>query len=108
MLASCVLEEDYVENDDDGTIDGIEGKAARITVTALDENAPARMRQLSVETAKRGSGGAGSSNLETIKECVDCSQLKTDALKLDTNFLKVEASAMMTGAMAGVIWLTFG
>ena len=107
-LASCVLEEDYKEEDDEDASQRLGGSSAQITVTALDHRVPVKMRQLGIEAAKRGNRNAGSSSMETIKECVDCFQLTTDALAPDTDTLKIEASVMTAGALTGVIWMTFG
>ena len=105
-LASCVLEEDYNHNEDEDIEEELEGRGAQITVTALDGRAPMRMRNLEIEAARRGNRYGGSGRLETIRECGDCFQLKTKALAAGTTHLKMEATAMTAGAMAGILWVT--
>ena len=103
QLASCVLEDDFEENDDDEFEEEIlrTGHTARVTVTSLDGRAPVRMRKLDIAAARRGGPNRGTWQ----KACVGCFALEMDSLAPNTDSLKVEASLMTVGAMAGILWV---
>ena len=106
MLASCVRDENYQYVEDDDDVEALAGQRAQITITALDESVPERMQQLGIGAAGRPDRYGGSGELGTIKECVQCSELMTDTFAPDTQSLKIEASVMTAGAMAGIFWIT--
>ena len=52
-----------------------------------------------------GQGDAAGGQTQ-IKKCRDCNEIQTDVLAPGTDSLKVEATLLTAGAMAGVLWLT--
>lgn len=49
---------------------------------------------------------AGNTNVQN-KTCVDCVDMSTDRFGPKTDSLKVQATLLTTGAMAGILWLGF-
>ena len=101
-LASCVTEEDFV--DDEDITEDLGGLNARVTVTALDAREPVRMRNLEIKAA-RGRGSSSRAGSSSRQHCGQCSDLSAGPLAADVDSLKVEASLMTAGAMAGVIFI---
>ena len=110
-IASCVhtsLFDDYMI-DKDGQIKGmLSGKifdveTAYAVVSKMDKSTPMGVDSLRIgawmESSVLAKGSVQS------KKCRNCVELETDKLRPDTDSLKVEATLLSTGAVAGILWL---
>ncbi len=100
-LASCVTEEDFVEDENEDLDLG--GLNAKITVTNLGSRRPVTMRKMEIKAA--GPDSSASSSRTNHKTCGSCSDLAAGPLTPDVESLKVEASLMTAGAVAGILWI---
>ena len=114
QIASCVhnsLFDDYMM-DKDGMIKGMlhgtlfDVQKAYAVISNEEKSAAIPSKKLDIgawnSAARRGKGTV------QRKSCMNCLDLETDLLRPNTDSLRVEATLMSTGAVAGILWLAMG
>lgn len=111
QIASCVytgLFDDFLI-DKDGNIKGMmhgevfDVAKAHAILSKSDKKTLIETESMSVEAW--GDSVALAKGAVQTKTCRHCADLETDVLPLNTDSLRVEATLMSTGAIAGIIWL---
>ena len=106
VIASCMKMDDFTEDDnnsrEDGQIEWLTGRSARVVITAPDGATPLTMSGMEVDSGRRSGGNVRK------KTCTNCFELKTGMFEEGTNSLKLEASVVNTAAAAaavGIAWV---
>lgn len=77
----------------------LEKKRVQMVVSKTDGSTPLEVDTFDVQALD------AMGNTVQSKKCRDCKQLKSDPLEPQTDGLKVEATLLTTGAVAGILWL---
>ena len=110
QIASCVhhtLFDDFMA-DKNGQVRGLkDGEIFNPTkmyavMAQHDESVALKARKMGIITWDSSSG----SGAKQEKNCVNCADVETDLLQPGVDSLKVEATLMSTGAIAGVLFLS--
>ena len=111
-IASCVHNELFSDftSDKNGQVRGMtngevfDAKKMYTVMALQDQSVAIKARKLGIDV----SGGQGKGGTTQSKNCVNCVDLETDLLEPGMDSLKIEATLMSTGAVAGVLWLALG
>ena len=114
QIASCVhtsLFDDYTI-DKNGRIRGmLNGEVfdvakAWAVISKTDQSTAMTSKRMGIATWN--SAALGGRGTVQSKRCRNCADLETDVLAPDMDSLRLEATLMSTGAVAGILWLAMG